>query len=104
MYILQKIKGGNKEEKGKPRKKKMSYVSSMKNLNDNIVDNGRHRKQTDAARIPQLNNLNDENVDLVIKTKKFKKTNSFDNSSVMSNDNGSNNNNNLFSDFDLLFK
>ena len=99
-YILQKIKGGNKEEKGKPRKKKMSYVGSMKNLNDNIVDNGRHRKQTDAARIPQLNNLNDENVDIVIKTKKLKKTNSFDNSSVMSNDNGNNNNNNLFSDLD----
>ena len=95
-YIFQKIKGGNKEEKSKTKRKKMSYVGSMKNLNDNYVNNYRARKQTDAARGPPINN---ENGDIVIKTKKLKKNNSFDNTSVMSNDNSSNkNNNNLFTD------
>ena len=100
-YIFQKIKGGNKEEKSKTKKKKMSYVGSMKNLNDNFVNvnNCRARKKTDAARGPPLNNLNNENGDIVIKAKKLKKNNSFDNSSVMSNDNTSNkNNSNLFTD------
>jgi hypothetical protein len=95
-YIFQKIKGGNKEEKIKTKKKKMSYVGSMKNLNDNYVNNCRARKQTDAARDPPIN----ENGDIVIKTKKLKKNNSFDNSSVMSNDNNRNKNNNLFNDLD----
>jgi hypothetical protein len=75
-YIFQKIKGGNKEEKIKTKKKKMSFVGSMKNLNDNYVNNCRARKQTDATRGPPINN---ENGDIVIKTKKLKKNNSFDN-------------------------
>ena len=104
-YIFQKIKGGNKDEKSKNKnKKKMSYVGSMKNLNDKYVNNCRARKQTDASRDPPLNKTNNENPDIVIKTKKLKKNNSFDNSSVMSNDNSSNknnnNNNNFISDLD----
>ena len=83
-YIFQKIKRGSKEKDLVKRKKKLSYMGSSKNIKNGLkekdIKNYRPRKQTDAEEF-----LNNDNTDLVIVTKKYKKTNSFDNSSLISN-------------------
>ena len=86
-FIFQKIKGGSKEKKNK-NKKKMSFAGSMKNLKDKDNINCKVRKQTEGDKYTLLKN---DNYDVAVKKKKLKKLNSFDNSSVASNENGNNN-------------
>ena len=94
-FIFEKFRGGSKEKKNK-NKKKMSFVGSMKNINYKDINNCRVRKQTDDEKRPWLNN---DNCDVVIKTKKLKKNNSFDNQSVVNNDDNNNIKNNYLDDY-----
>ena len=99
--IFQKIRGKSKDKKF--LNKELSNINSTKNIfentkHNNLIDNNRIRKRTDANNIPRVNNDNSE--DIVIVKKKVKKNKSFDNSSIINNQDENDTNNNKFNILD----
>ena len=99
--IFQKIRGKSKDKK--LSNKELSNINSTKNIfentkHNNLIDNNRIRKRTDANNIPRVNNDNSE--DIVIVKKKVKKNKSFDNSSIINNQDENDTNNNKFNILD----
>ena len=99
-FIFNKIKGKDK----KLSNKVLSNIGSTKNifqdnLHNNLLDNDRIRKLTDANNVPKLNNKlkNDNSENIIIVKKKLKKNKSFDNSSIISNQDENNSNKKKFS-------